>query len=401
MSNYVAFECPEDVTKHPDVRVETFEQYGGTTISKAFINGCKTCQQVRSKCKCQSPVDSDVLLYDRCNGKLTDAYLMFFMPKDYAQMFPSSPTLVNKKAEETEAERTARVEQDKINAEAARIKREEYAAASRKHQLEYEAKCKQEAERAAKVSAEVAASLAVATAKRVEAEAARAAEGKRKADHEKKAFDIVANAVKLITGVDVSTNLSDLERSMLAFEKTALMLLPEEALALLAAQMPRIETVDSEGGGERKHVAYVGASKALKDATFNIYFTYPIEKLPDVATLFHKYNRELTVRPKQKPGEGTKAALGLGPDQGGVVAKLKFKPPADDTIANRFLRSHIAAFLGVRFGVDDVEVHNTNATMSVLLLFDYTQESPLGPCWESDEVKVEMYNSFGLGHLLA
>jgi hypothetical protein len=55
-------------------------------VSKAFITGCKTCQQVRSKCKCQPPVESGILLYDRSNGKLTDAYLMFFMPKEYGQI---------------------------------------------------------------------------------------------------------------------------------------------------------------------------------------------------------------------------------------------------------------------------------------------------------------------------
>jgi len=94
MSNYVAFECPEVVTKHPNVRVETVEQYGHTIISKAFINGCKTCQQALSKCKCQSPIKSEALLYDRSNGKLTDAFLLFFEPRVFEAQFQTHARVV-------------------------------------------------------------------------------------------------------------------------------------------------------------------------------------------------------------------------------------------------------------------------------------------------------------------
>jgi hypothetical protein len=83
MSNWISFECPERVKTHPDVRVEMIDVYSGgraiPVVSEAFIKGCRACQQVLSKCQCgPARVESEKLLWNRDDGKLTQMYLAIF-----------------------------------------------------------------------------------------------------------------------------------------------------------------------------------------------------------------------------------------------------------------------------------------------------------------------------------
>jgi hypothetical protein len=214
------------------------------------------------------------------------------------------------------------------------------------------------------------------------------------------AREIVIKAVSTRLGVKDFSIGSETEHDMLAFEKFRVLQLPWRDLLVaqtdVGTLLEQVKKAD-KGPREQEHKECLGASYALSQSTKRIYFTYPEAKFPEVAQLFFKYGVRLTVRPKELPGEGTKAALGLSPDQGGIVALLTVEVPDDEWVAR-----HIARLLpdqGIIAGAK-LKLNNTKVAMSLLLLHDHKQDVPYGPQWGSERQKIETYERFSLGHLL-
>lgn len=67
----VAFEPPTWLLESPDVKIiwqETDAQHEKRVITFVLVQGCKACQQMRSKCACATPVLSEPWVYDREQG---------------------------------------------------------------------------------------------------------------------------------------------------------------------------------------------------------------------------------------------------------------------------------------------------------------------------------------------
>lgn len=61
----VAFEAPKGLVEHRDARL-TYTKYNGeNVVGFVYLKGCRTCQNVISKCDCASPIVSEVWAYDR------------------------------------------------------------------------------------------------------------------------------------------------------------------------------------------------------------------------------------------------------------------------------------------------------------------------------------------------
>jgi len=95
----VAFEVPENVSKHPDVRLEMTKYNGGDVVQFAFLKGCKTCQQFLSACTCSSPVVSEKWVYDRSIGLQVGMYSRvnpaWLAVKPAKQTRKEAPTVTN------------------------------------------------------------------------------------------------------------------------------------------------------------------------------------------------------------------------------------------------------------------------------------------------------------------
>jgi hypothetical protein len=74
----VTFEAPNWLLAHPDVRVElsTTERHHvknadssyDFAVEWVYAKGCKSCQNLRSECSCESPVITETWVYDRKRG---------------------------------------------------------------------------------------------------------------------------------------------------------------------------------------------------------------------------------------------------------------------------------------------------------------------------------------------
>jgi len=78
----IAFECPEEIIKHPSVRAEKLAiqtpMGAWETTAKAFIVGCKSCQKVLTECQCgERRQTSELLIYDRDKGELGVVFRKF------------------------------------------------------------------------------------------------------------------------------------------------------------------------------------------------------------------------------------------------------------------------------------------------------------------------------------
>jgi len=74
----VAFEKPNELNI-PDVRDVLNEQ---GLVSLSYLTGCKTCQQIKSKCVCASPNLNELLIYDRAAGLRGFLWRKYFEPLD-------------------------------------------------------------------------------------------------------------------------------------------------------------------------------------------------------------------------------------------------------------------------------------------------------------------------------
>ena len=299
-------------------------------------------------------------------------------------------------------------------------KREAEEAAKKARALKEEEERQAEKERARLRAIERDKQIAEANRVKLEAEAAKkAAEAKAQAEkeaadaaalaakqaqqvRESLATDTIVNAIEASTGVPFPSSLSPLEREMLTFEKRKLLHLSDKDLAALAVRVRSLKNVIPGRDIKRVYAEYAGTSQYVKDVTTRIYFQYPLDKFSEMAQLFHRHGRDLTVRPKPEAGPNTLAGRGLAPDLGGAVGILTINPPDGSTLENRNILVHIEKVLDLE--VTDMtwpmEINNTRAVMSLLLLHGYTQEKPLGPAWDSPEAKAEMYKKYGLSHLL-
>ena len=212
------------------------------------------------------------------------------------------------------------------------------------------------------------------------------------------AHQAVIGISRLRTGKEFSVS-GDVECSMLDFERFRIRQLPWQDLMKVQTDIGSLleKTKKADNGPrDQKYKEYQGISFALVESIKNIYFTYPETKFAELAQLFHKYDVDLSVRPKSQPGKDTKAALGLSGDQGGVTAKLTIEIPKD-----RWKAIHILLQIPDEeiFSGDIATINNTKVAMSALLIHGYKQKEPLGPQWELGQ-KEEMYEKYGLAELL-
>jgi hypothetical protein len=222
---------------------------------------------------------------------------------------------------------------------------------------------------------------------------------------EKRVRDSVISLASSRTGLPTGefSIINELERDMLAFQKRIIMKLPPQDLTKVqtdvAGLLEQVKVTEGRDEEKKERARYEdnGTSGLLVENTTKVYFTYPEDKFPEVAQLFHKYHRSLDVRPKPPAGPNTKAALGLSPDQGGIVGKLTIKPPSDPGVAMHL--SYLMECDIFSGGVEE-DHNNTKAVMGLLLIHRYEQSKPYGPKWETEQDKIEMYEKHGLQHLL-
>jgi len=199
-------------------------------------------------------------------------------------------------------------------------------------------------------------------------------------------------------GIQSGVAINSFDEAILDFE---LRLLPFEDSKVVSTNVSDIvaQTVDPKQSQPRNYHEFAGTSNVLGMCTERVYITYPIEKFKEVAEVFHRYSIELTIRPKELPGPDTKAAKGLGPDQGGVAGKIFVRWPSNALIAG-----HIAKVLDIEppnwKQPELFEFNHTKAAANLILLHGFKQSTPFGPEWKSPEQKSLMYSAHGLSHLL-
>jgi hypothetical protein len=254
----IAFEKPRELN-NPDIR----DDVKNHIVLRSYLVGCRSCQQVRSKCGCSSPNPTEILIYDREAGLNGRIWRKHFTPK-----------LVQPK---TTSEESLKIIGDK-------------------------------------------------------------------------------------------------------------QLTPEELGSVLPDVGELVAGSGSEDGIHKEPHEYLGASKAFLDHITSpethakIYFTYPQDKYAEVANLFSRYGKKLTVRPLQEPKPGTKTEQGLSPSRGGVSASIQFPMPKDDGLVKQLMFLYPKEVGSTSASV--VILGDSKLALHLILISGYTQDSPYGPKWD-------------------
>jgi hypothetical protein len=167
---------------------------------------------------------------------------------------------------------------------------------------------------------------------------------------------------------------------------TGRQLSPEELGSVLPDVGGLVAASESEQSIHKEPHEYLGASKAFLDHITSpethakIYFTYPQDKFTEMANLFSKYGKKLTVRPLREPGADTKVGQGTTPKRGGVSADIQFPMPKDQGLAGQ-----LAYLYPKEIGSTSnsyIVLRDSKLVLHLILISGYTQDSPYGPKWD-------------------